>query len=85
MYSSNHHHEINIRDHLQDYFEHISIAAQSDDDRLYIGYELETRIQNRRLRILSVEAKDNILNKLIEVPTEYESEIQFSLVVYNYS
>lgn len=59
-------HEANIQDFLQEDFEHISIAAKSDDVRLYVGAEMEKRIQNRRLRITSIELKDEIMNKLVE-------------------
>jgi len=58
--------EINIRDWLQEDFDHISIAASSDDVRLYAGAEMEHRIQTRRLRITSMGLKDEILNRLVD-------------------
>ena len=59
-------HEVNIQGWLQDDFGHIPIAANSEDVRLYVGAEMEKRIQNRRLQITSVELKDEIMNKLVE-------------------
>ncbi|PGH32755.1 hypothetical protein GX50_04470 [[Emmonsia] crescens] len=51
---------------LQEDFDHIPIAAKSDDVRLYVGAGVEKRIENRRLRITSMELKDEIMSKLVE-------------------
>lgn len=59
-------HEVNIEEWLREDFDHIPIAAKSDDVRLYVGAEMEKRIQNRRLRISNLELKDEIMNKLVE-------------------
>ncbi|KAF2488662.1 hypothetical protein BU16DRAFT_224836 [Lophium mytilinum] len=59
-------HEANIEAWLREDFDHIAIAAKSDDVRLYVGAEMERRIQNRQLRITSMELKDEILTKLVE-------------------
>lgn len=58
--------EVNIQECLQEDFDHISIAARSDDVRLYAGAEIEQRIQIRRLRITSIGLKDEILNRLVD-------------------
>lgn len=59
-------HEVNIQERLQRDFEHIEIAAQSHDVRLYVAAEMEKRIQNRRLRISNMELKDEVMKKLID-------------------
>lgn len=58
--------EVNIQGWLQEDFEHIEIAAKSNDVRLYVAAEMEKRIQNRRLRISNMELKDEIMNKLVD-------------------
>ena len=59
-------HERNIQERLQEDFDHIPIAANSEDVRLYVGAEVEKRVQNRQLRITTIELKDEIMNKLVE-------------------
>lgn len=59
-------HEVNIQEWLRDDFEHIEIAAKSNDVRLYVAAEMEKRIQNRRLRISNMDLKDEIMNKLVD-------------------
>jgi hypothetical protein len=56
-------HEVKIQGWLQEDFDHIFIVGNSEDVRLYIGAEIEKRIQNRRLQITSMELKDEIINK----------------------
>lgn len=58
-------HEVNIQEWLHEDFEHIEIAAKSNDVRLYVGAEMEKRIQSRRLRISNMELKDEIMKKLV--------------------
>ena len=59
-------HEVNIRDWLQEDFEHIEIAAKSDDVKRYVEAEMEKRIQHRRLHISNLDLKDEIKNKLVD-------------------
>ncbi|KAF2811526.1 ankyrin [Mytilinidion resinicola] len=59
-------HEVNIEEWLREDFDHIPIAAKSDDIRLYVGAEMDKRIQNRQLRITSLELRDEIMNRLVE-------------------
>lgn len=54
-----------IRGCLDD-FEHISIAAQNADLRLYVSAQLEERQSTRRLRIKSPSLNDEILERLVE-------------------
>ena len=58
--------EIDIRECLQEAFEHIEITANSNDVRLYVLAEMEKRVQNQRLRISNMELKDEIMNKLVD-------------------
>nr|APC57603.1 hypothetical protein [Pestalotiopsis fici] len=53
--------EPGIRDVLQDQFDQIDIAAHSEDISLYVGAELEKRIEQRQLRINDMHLKDEIL------------------------
>ena len=59
-------HEVNIQGWLEKDFEHVEIAAQSNDVQLYVAAEMEKRIHNRRLRISSMELKDEIMNRLVD-------------------
>ncbi|KAF3008266.1 hypothetical protein E8E14_001935 [Neopestalotiopsis sp. 37M] len=56
--------EAGIRDILQDHFDQISIAAHSEDISLYVGAELEKRIELGHLRIFDTTLKDEILSRL---------------------
>lgn len=46
-------------------FEHVSIAANSSDLRLFVSAEIEERTRNRKLRIRSAGLKDEILDRLV--------------------
>ncbi|KAF7541307.1 hypothetical protein G7054_g743 [Neopestalotiopsis clavispora] len=59
-------HEADISDYLESDFDHISIAAHTEDISLYVGAELEKRIDQRRLRLGDVMLKDEIMSRLIE-------------------
>lgn len=56
----------NIRYQLEEDFKHVSIAAHTEDIRLYVGAELENRIRTHRLRLTSVAIKDEILETLVQ-------------------
>lgn len=56
----------NIRYRLENGFEHIPIAAHSEDVKLYVGAELDHRIRTQQLRLASVAMKDEIAEKLIQ-------------------
>jgi len=56
-----------IRERMQD-FEHLSIAAENTDLRIFVGHEIEERSKRsvrRRLRIKSTELKGNVMDALI--------------------
>jgi hypothetical protein len=55
----------NIRVHLEAEFEHVEIAAHTDDIRLYVGAELDKRIRTRRLQLTNIEIKDEIMETLV--------------------
>ena len=57
--------ELHIQERLEVSFEHIEIAALSGDIQLYVAGELETRIQDRRLKIRKVGLKDEVLIRLV--------------------
>ncbi|KAF7533510.1 hypothetical protein G7054_g7020 [Neopestalotiopsis clavispora] len=56
--------EAGIRDILQDHFDQVSIAAHSEDISLYVGAELEKRVEKGHLRIFDTTLKDEILSRL---------------------
>lgn len=56
----------NIRYRLEESFTHITIAAHSEDVRLYVGAELDHRIRTQQLRLASVAMKDEIAETLIQ-------------------
>jgi len=58
--------ERNIRDKLEDGFTHIPIAAHTEDVRLYVGAEIETRMRSKKLRIRSQSLKEEIINTLVD-------------------
>lgn len=57
--------EVDIRSMLADY-PSISIAARSDDLRLYVHSEIEKRTKMRKLQIEDLDLKDHIIKVLIE-------------------
>lgn len=59
-------HEFDIRDHLEDDFDHISIAAHTEDVSLFVGAELEKRIDQKRLRLGNATLKDEITSRLVD-------------------
>lgn len=59
-------HEADIKDHLEDDFDHIPIAAHTEDVSLYVGAELEKRIDQKRLRLGDAKLKDEIMSRLID-------------------
>lgn len=63
LFSRNHD---EIRSILESEFDHIEIAAHTDDVKLYVGAELDHRIQTRRLRLSNMAIKDEIAEKLVE-------------------
>lgn len=46
-------------------FEHLEITAHKEDLDLYVRSEIKERIQNKRLRIRSIELKELIVNELV--------------------
>lgn len=54
-----------IRDNFQGQFDQIPIAAHAEDISLYVGAELDKRIEQGRLRISDIALKDEILLRLI--------------------
>ncbi|KAI0197802.1 hypothetical protein F4808DRAFT_286564 [Astrocystis sublimbata] len=56
--------EHNIRFRLDGIFERIEVSAQKNDLSLYVASELAKRIDDKRLYIVDMELKDEILNKL---------------------
>ncbi|OTA82273.1 hypothetical protein M434DRAFT_37202 [Hypoxylon sp. CO27-5] len=63
LFSRNHD---DIRFYLQADFEHISIAAHEGDVRLYVGAELDKRLQLRQLRLGDMNMKDEIMSVLVK-------------------
>ncbi|ETS81450.1 hypothetical protein PFICI_06452 [Pestalotiopsis fici W106-1] len=59
-------HEADISDQLETDFDHIPIAAHTEDISLFVGAELEKRIEQKRLRLGNASLKDEIMSKLIE-------------------
>ncbi|KAF6222560.1 hypothetical protein HO133_000605 [Letharia lupina] len=57
--------EIEIRERLENYTK-VSIAARSNDLRLYVGAEIDLRTRKRRLRIKDQSLKEHILERLVE-------------------
>ncbi|OTA61458.1 hypothetical protein K449DRAFT_395525 [Hypoxylon sp. EC38] len=55
-----------VRLHLDVEFKHISIAAHEEDIRIYVGAELEKRIQSYLLRLQDMNMKDEIMEILVE-------------------
>jgi hypothetical protein len=55
----------NIRIRLEQDFSIIPITAQNEDIRLYVGAELEKRIQSRRLLLSDINMKDEIMEALV--------------------
>ncbi len=58
--------ELHIRERLEDRFEHIEIAARSEDIRLYVATELELRISEKRLRIRNADLKYEVIDRLVD-------------------
>ncbi|KPM45274.1 hypothetical protein AK830_g1308 [Neonectria ditissima] len=54
-----------IRVHLEKAFDHVPIAAHTDDIKLYVSTELEKRTQTGRLRISDLQVKDEIMETLV--------------------
>ncbi|OTB08970.1 hypothetical protein M426DRAFT_130023 [Hypoxylon sp. CI-4A] len=54
-----------IRQRLDEYYESISIEAQTEDIKLYVASEIERRVQSRRLRLADMAMKDEILETLV--------------------
>lgn len=55
----------NIRAHLEGDFEHVEIAAHTDDIQLYVAAELDKRIRTRRLQLTNMEIKDEVMETLV--------------------
>lgn len=55
----------NIRFRLESNFEHIPIAAHTEDIKLYVGAELEKRIRTRQPQPTNMEIKDEIFETLV--------------------
>lgn len=55
----------NIQVRLEDEFEHIPIAAHTEDIRLYVGAELDKRTRTRRLELTSIAMKEEIMETLV--------------------
>lgn len=53
-----------IRDIFEDQFDQIVIAAHSEDVSLYVGAELDKRIEQGQLKIKDMALKDEILSRL---------------------
>ena len=63
LFSRNHY---NIRVRLEEAdFEHIAIAAHTEDIQLYVAAELDKRIRSRRLQLTNMEMKDEIMETLV--------------------
>ncbi|SPJ78936.1 uncharacterized protein FTOL_07327 [Fusarium torulosum] len=58
--------ELEIREQLEQEFNWIEIEAQNHDIQLYVGSELATLIEERRLRLRDPSLKDEILVRLVE-------------------
>ncbi|ETS79164.1 hypothetical protein PFICI_09017 [Pestalotiopsis fici W106-1] len=58
--------EINIRLRLEDEFKHIPIAATTGDIDLFVGAEIQQRVQAGRFGTLSTALKDEIRERLVE-------------------
>lgn len=57
----------NIRFQLEEAdFNHIPVAAQKEDIRLYVGAEIEKRIQSRDLQLGDMHMKEEIMGILVE-------------------
>ena len=57
--------EIDIRQRLDQYSK-ISIAARSEDLRLYVGAEIENRTRKKMLNIKTPELRDHVRQKLVD-------------------
>jgi hypothetical protein len=57
--------EVDLSYELED-FVHVSIAAMSNDLRLYVASEIERRMKERRLHIRDPNLKDHIMTRLAE-------------------
>jgi archaellum biogenesis ATPase FlaH len=55
-----------IREKLQDKYEHVSIAARSEDLRLYVAAEIQTRMDQGKPRIGQTSLKQHIMDRLVE-------------------
>lgn len=56
----------NIRYRLENSFTHIPIAAHSEDVKLYVGAELDRRMNTQQLRLANDAMKDEIAETLIQ-------------------
>lgn len=74
----------NIRVRLEGEFEHIPIAAHTQDIRLYVGAELDKRTRTHRLELTSIAMKEEIMETLVRrAQGMYESrssQVEFLLI-----
>ncbi|KAF9769047.1 hypothetical protein IL306_013603 [Fusarium sp. DS 682] len=56
----------NIRVRLDEEFEHIQIAAHTEDVQLYVNAEVDKRIRTRQLQLTSADMKEEIRHALVK-------------------